>query len=326
MANNAFHPKDFKAWVKNESTNGDDPTITTGLAGLDVDSVSFPSLNVTQVANVRSGSGRVAVATDFFQDNKNRTVEVTLSGVLHCSGADRILMGNIMGSTADPLALAYNHTGTAGTYGVTTHSATTFTLVLASPDVVDGHNIVMNGCMVTNYQISADMGTDGGEYKYSATISSGLVPTLNDSSVEDGTMYTGSPIALSTLSTKKVYNLTPVMSGFSVTIDSPAVYAGFSSSGYEAFGRGEETSVVASSTVKLDSVTRGLATSFDTQSAHIASNLFTATQTTASDCSISIPSGVLTNVAYNEGDMMMLDVEMKALALTSGSILTIDVA
>jgi hypothetical protein len=34
----------------------------------------------------------------------------------------------------------------------------------------------------------------------------------------------------------------------------------------------------------------------------------------------------MTNVAYNEGDVMMLDVEMKALNKESGNILTIDLA
>ena len=36
------------------------------------------------------------------------------------------------------------------------------------------------------------------------------------------------------------------------------------------------------------------------------------TQATATDCSIAMGAGVLTNVALSEGDIMMLDVEMKA--------------
>jgi len=36
------------------------------------------------------------------------------------------------------------------------------------------------------------------------------------------------------------------------------------------------------------------------------------TQTTATDCSISMPDGILTDVTFNAGDMMMLDVAMKA--------------
>ncbi len=49
MANAVFSPKDFKAWVIEEATTGTKPTITSGLYQLDVDSISFPSLNVNQV-------------------------------------------------------------------------------------------------------------------------------------------------------------------------------------------------------------------------------------------------------------------------------------
>ena len=87
----------------------------------------------------------------------------------------------------------------------------------------------------------------------------------------------------------------------------------------------EVISITASATVKLDSVTMELPAEFDTQSTHDAAGLFTLTQTTAGNASISIPCGILTNVAYNEGDAMMLDVEMKALNKESGNILEIDV-
>tara|TARA_R100001594_G_scaffold113158_1_gene148004 strand:- start:38 stop:238 length:201 start_codon:yes stop_codon:yes gene_type:complete len=66
MANAVFSPKDFKAWVIEETTTGTKPTITSGLYQLDVDSISFPSLNVNQVASVRSNTGRVAHINDFF--------------------------------------------------------------------------------------------------------------------------------------------------------------------------------------------------------------------------------------------------------------------
>ena len=65
---------------------------------------------------------------------------------------------------------------------------------------------------------------------------------------------------------------------------------------------------------------------FDTQTSADLAGLFTLNQTTATNASISIPCGILTNVAYNEGDVMMLDVEMKALNQESGNVLTIDLA
>ena len=119
----------------------------------------------------------------------------------------------------------------------------------------------------------------------------------------------------------------PILSSFSVTLDSPAVYTGVAEgAGYACFGRGEEIAITAAATVKLDSVTMELPDEFDTQSAHIATNLLTLTQTTATNASISIPCGVMTNVAYNEGDAMMLDVELKALNKESGNIIAFDLA
>ena len=174
------------------------------------------------------------------------------------------------------------------------------------------------------------MGTDGGQYKFSATISSGRVPDLTDNTAVSGTAYDATHIDMSGIDVSAVKIASksePVLSSFGITIDSPAVYTGVAEgAGYACFGRGEEISVTANATVKLDSVTMELPAEFDTQSTHDASDLFTLTQTTATNASISIPCGIMTNVAFNEGDIMMLDVEMKALNKESGNVLAIDLA
>ena len=340
MANAVFSPKDFKAYVIAEA-GGDNtfkhgnvlssgaptkPAITSNLLKLNVDSISFPSFNVNQVSEVRAGAGRVAKAVDFFHDNKNSVTEISLSGVLSNSPGHNLLLENIMGSTADPLAIVYNHTGTSGTYGVTDGANTTFTTVLASPDTADGYNIVLRGCLCTNFAISADMG-DGGLYKFEATISTGLLPILDNAETEaEATSFVATPISLSTATTKTVNSVTAIMQNFNVTIDSPAIYTGVSSVGFEAFARGAETSVTASSTIKLDSVSRPILGNFHAGTVDTAGS-FTVTQGTESNYSLAIARSALTNVAYNEGDAMMLDVEMKALAHTdTESVLTVDKA
>ena len=95
MANAVFSPRDFKAWVIEETTTGTAPTLTSGLYQLDVDSVSFPSLNVNQVTSVRSQTGRVAHIDDFFQDNDYRAVEVSLSGTWHKDGGHVMLAQSV---------------------------------------------------------------------------------------------------------------------------------------------------------------------------------------------------------------------------------------
>ena len=336
MANAVFSPKDFKVFVSEEATTGTAPdlTSTSAVFQLDVDSVSFPTLNVNQVANVRSQTGRVAHIDDFFQDNDHRAVELSLSGTFHKDGGHVMLMQSVCSNALTPdsvadVTLGTNPTATVGKYGEAEGNKT-FTLVVQSPDRNDAQNIVMKGCLCTSFTLNADMGTDGGQYKFSATISSGRVPDLTENTAVSGTAYDANHIEMSGIdvSAVKIASKTaPVLSSFGLTIESPAVYTGVGEgSGYQCFGRGEEISVTASSQVKLDSVTMELPSEFDTQSTHVATDLLTLTQTTATNASISIPCGILTNVAYNEGDIMMLDVEMKALKKESGNILSIDLA
>ena len=335
MANAMFSPKDFKAWVIEEATTGTSPGITSGLYQLDVDSVSFPSLNTNQVLDVRSSTGRVLASQDFFQDNEHREVTVTLSGIYHKDGGHNMLLQNVCGNVLTPAAvedvsLAWNATGKSGLYGVS-EGDKTFTLVLAPPDTTDGYNIVLTGCNCTEFSITADMGTNGGMYMWSATISSGKNPDTANTDTEAGTAYAGSDkLFMSGLSAQGVGGISSgiVLNNFGVTISSPCVYTGTSSTGYTAFGRASEIAVTANAQVKYDSATRPLLNTFNTQVAggHITTNALTMTQTTAIDCSISMPSGILTNVALNEGDVMMMDVEMKAVGVGSGNVLEFNLA
>ena len=106
------------------------------------------------------------------------------------------------------------------------------------------------------------------------------------------------------------------------------MFTGIDSNGYRAFARGAETSVTANATVKLDSVTRSLPQDFYTQSSQTADDVgcLTLTQGTATNFSISMPRGVMTSCAYNEGDIMMLDVGLKGAVNGTDDLLTVDVA
>ena len=106
--------------------------------------------------------------------------------------------------------------------------------------------------MCTNFAISADMGTDGGKYTYSATVQTGRVAHFNNTSTPAGTAYSGSPITMAGLTSGSisVYSLNPVLSSFGVTIESPAVFTGVDSNGFKALGRGAETSDTSNATVK----------------------------------------------------------------------------
>tara|TARA_Y100001938_G_C8088558_1_gene433620 strand:+ start:634 stop:1647 length:1014 start_codon:yes stop_codon:yes gene_type:complete len=324
MANAAFSPKDFKAWVVEETDTGnnagalDAPAITSGLFQLDVDSVSFPSIAPNQVLDKRTSLGRVLHANDFYQDNVLRPTEVSLSGTYHNDTGHILLMQSVCGvdlqSTVADVVIPTASSTVSGLYGSGTEANKTFTLVLAPPDTTDGYNIVLVGCLCTSFSISADSTSEGGLYKWSATISTGCKPITNNTATEAGTVYSSAPISIATLTSATTINsiTSTVLSSFNVTVDSPAVYSGVAATGFAAFARGAELSVTCSAQVKYDSVTRPLLNNFNTQSAHDAADFFTMTQATATDCSIAIGAGVLTNVALSEGDIMMVDVEGKA--------------
>ena len=130
MANAAFSPKDFKAWIVEETTAGNAgainptaPVITSGLYQLDVDSVSMPSLNVNQNLDVRTSVGRVLHSNDFFQDNAMRATEVSLSGTYHNDVGHILLMQSVCGvslnsAIPDSLAIPTASTAVSGKYGV----------------------------------------------------------------------------------------------------------------------------------------------------------------------------------------------------------------
>jgi hypothetical protein len=230
-------------------------------------------------------------------------------------------------STVADVAIPTASTTVSGLYGSGTEANKTFTLVLAPPDTTDAYNIVLVGCLCTNFSISADAGSDGGVYKWSATISTGCKPITNNTATEAGTVYSSSPISIATLTGATTINsiASTVLSSFSVTIDSPAVYSGVAATGYAAFARGAELAVTCSAQVKYDSVTRPLINNFNTQTAHDAADFFTMTQASATDCSIAIGAGVLTNVAVSEGDIAMIDVEGKAVNV-GNNIIAFDLA
>ena len=179
--------------------------------------------------------------------------------------------------------------------------------------------------VVTSLSISADAGTEGGRYKFSATLQSGKVPDLASTAAAGSTVYANTTTSvLSNASGVKVYNTEAVLNSFTTTIDYPAVFTGITSTGYEVVSRGAECSVTHDCQVKYDGNTKGLVNSFDTQTAAMAENSFIIVNN--GKFGIDTANAVLTNVAYSEGDVMMLDVSLKAVDDGTDELLLIDLS
>ena len=325
-----FSPKEFKCFVISDATNAGSTGIhSSNMQQLDVDSISFPSLNVTQAMDVRSGVGHTLKDEDFFQDNKMRVVELSLSGTLHDDVGHRLLLANICGNAqADDTnqTIAAGHKIISQLYGAAvTNNASSLTVVLQPSDVSNQTGLELFGCVVTNFTISADAGTEGGRYKWSATLQTGKVPDLASTANPTITAYANTTTTtLGSASVTKIFNLDAMLNNFTTTVDYPAVFTGISSRGYQDVARGAECSVTHDCQVKYDSETKGFVNSFDTQTAAMAENTFIIANN--GNWGVDTANGVLTNIAYSEGDIMMLDGSIKAVDDGTDALLIVDLS
>ena len=322
----AFSPKEFRCYVISDATNAGTSGIhSSNMHQLDVDSVGYPSLNVTQALDVRSGAGHTLKDEDFFQDNTMRVVELSLSGTLHNDTGHKLLLQNICNDVSGDIAIATGFTGTSQKYGAAvTNAASSLTVVIQPSDVSNQRGLEFAGCVVTNMSISADAGTEGGRYKFSATLQTGVKPDLNSTSAAGSTAYANTTHAvLSSGSGFKVMNSDVVLNSFTTTIDHPAVFTGVTSTGYEVVSRGAECAVTVDCQVKYDAETKTLVNGFDTQTSHNGTASFVITNNNA--FGVAIDNAVYTNVAYSEGDVMMLDISMKSVDDGTDALITFDV-
>ena len=329
MASNiGFSPKEWEVWMIGEATLGTAATAGSGMYQLDVDSISMPSLNVNQSIDVRAGAGRTLKTADFYQDNNLRVVEISLSGRFHDDVGHKALLENITSEAGPDFTVPSGYTPEALQYGESETAADfdTFTLVLHAPDITNGKNIEMPGCVVTNFSLSSDAATDGGMYKWSATIQTGCACDFNENTACAGTNYVNTDLfKLSSATATEVLDVDATLSSFSLTLDNPAIITGtkLDAAGYDVINRASEFAVTLDCQVKYDANTDEFINVFDTQTA-----AFTATypfKITASNAGgVQIDNAVITNVALSEGDLMMLDVSMKALDDGSDALVTLD--
>ena len=181
------------------------------------------------------------------------------------------------------------------------------------------------GCVVTNFSITADAGTEGGRYKWSATLQTGRIPDLDSQVTPTITAYANNDgTTLAAASGVKVYGVESVLNSFTTTIDYPAVFTGITSGGYEVVSRGAECSVTHDCQIKYDTNTKDMISNFDGQTAAKAEESFIMVNN--GKFGIDTANAVLTNVALSEGDIMMLDVSMKAVDDGTDALLIVDLS
>ena len=246
---------------------------------------------------------------------------------MHLDAGHKLLLQNVCNDVSGDASVATGFTPASQLYGsAVTNSASSLTVVIKSSDHTNQRSLEIPGMVVTNFALSADAGEEGGRYKFSATLQSGVKPDVNESATLAGNnVYANTTnVFMSSASGLKVFNTDVVMQSFTATIDSPAVFSGVTSTGYELVTRGAETAVTVDTQIKYDGNTKGFINSFDTQTAPLSGNMFVMTNNNA--YGIDVQNGVFTNVAYAEADVMMLDCSIKAVDDGTDALITFDIS
>ena len=324
---NAYSPKQFMFLVAEQDDFGthaaDESSPNNDFLALDVDSIGSPSMNLNQSIEPRTGS-RILQATDFFQDKLAKVMEFSVSGTANTETLD-LLLTHITQGGAVPYSMASSVAGqTFTTATVDQTNISILSIVYRSPS--SGNDLSFKDCFCTSLTLNGDMGTEGGRIKYSATFKTGSLPTdLTDTQTVVDVAISANNYYMSSWDAddRKICDIANLLvNSFSLTVDNDAVFAGVTSTGYESVARIGEVSAIADFNIKYDANTDSLFELFHDQTTGVTEGAtLMATDTTPSDGEFEFlfANSILTNVAFSEGDMMGLDVSVKALGAGTGS-------
>ena len=208
ISTNAYSPKEFELGIDMEVECGTNDS--SAFIGVNVDSISFPTLNPIQVFDVRSHAGRVAQDVDAFLSNKQTVKEISFSGVLDTQIAPYLLDGIMGSASSEPfnsVSAAYgipeNYSPAEiqlGTGGTTGGNHLTYTVAIISP--ASGKSIELPGMVFTSLTISGDMGEESGRLKFDATMQSGMSASF-DQTEAINTAYGSTYYSLGDTTTKR---------------------------------------------------------------------------------------------------------------------------
>ena len=337
MANSkvSFSPKDFQLAIAPETAAG--TAIQAAGNGtfnyINIDSIEFPSLNPQQVLDVRHGTGRTLKAVDMFLTNKLTVKEISFSGIADDTILP-VLLQNITQETSSTYDIEFDYDPTEIKVGdVYSDNTGTFTVLIESPQ--SGYQMLFGGCVLTSLSISADIGEESGRVKFSGTFKSGMVPDLSptDLAPSNGTAHFNSNYFMSDYGdagdagadTTIAGIADPILKSFSFTLENDAQFMGFDAAGsYQVIARAlPEVSATFEASIKYDDETARLVEDFNNQSTGTVANTLAALTSSTRNVGISIPDSIITDVSFSEEEAMFLSVSSKAVAGTSGNLVSI---
>ena len=330
----AYSPKEFRLAFKTETDVG--TAVVSSMQEINVDSVELPSLNPTQVFDIRARAGRTAKLADVFTDGSLVDKEISFSGTAD-STVLPLLLKNITNSAVRaasggnyPAAYvipdSFTPTELKIAQGSLTADADLFTVAVLSPEAA--MDIVFPSCRLTSLTISGDMGTENGRIKISGSFKTKFNALLNQN-VTGSSSYGSTFYSMQTFGASKIIGGASdcILQSFSLNIENPAEYIGNTSVTAD-IGDGsaanQEPQVIAigipevsanlEATIKYDSNTTGLDNSYRSGSGvtiHLSNN---ANWHAATTFGIYAKKSIITSLSHNEGAAMMLDISSKLVA------------
>ena len=307
-------------------------TLTT----IESDSLVFPTFNDIRVdRRSGSGSGIMNATANKYHQAEGGTVEVSVSGYM-TEELYAILLPNVLGQalisssiTVDGSAKTNAHFHHGDTSGVEK------TLTFAFNGVADGTQVdcaLIRGCVITSLTLTADPNDDGGRMKFDLSAVSGIPHTL-------ASAFTNTAATMPAMSANfvylseidlftKVHNADGLLKSFSMTIDNPVVYGGFNDTGSSLAGAPmayirsvPEMKITINPVIKYDTNFDGLwnlsrATTALTTPAFTMYDHATIGSATRF---LEAADATLTNISWDEGDYLGLNIEMEVVGDTSTS-------
>lgn len=237
-----YSGKQFAVYVAEDLTVGAYNTAGADFHRIDVEGITLPTFTPNQEFEMRSSSGRIAEFDTMFSSSKGVETEFTLSGRLDLTTLSiftQAVLGTAASSNKIELTSPYNPANIAFGDSVSTDAFhQTLSFYFYTP-TADSDCYQMKGCVCTNLQLTADMGTASGRYDYSATFKTGYAPTKGDDDADNsGAAASSTNLFLSEQAFKElsIHNvdgasddftrIDPIFNSFSLTFDSPSVFLG----------------------------------------------------------------------------------------------------
>ena len=315
--NKAYSPKEFQFLIAEQNNFGtlEQAGSTLPYVAIDVDSIGSPTMNLNQTLDVRTGS-RVLQATDFFQDNLNKVMEFSVSGTTTTEALD-LMLGNITFGDTAPYSLASNQGANFLASDATNQSANQIlSIIYKSP--ASGHTLAFRDCFCTSISLTGDAATEGGRVKFSATFKSGSIPILDDSTIAADTAISSNNQYMSSWDADDriiAGHSNMLVNSFTFNIENDVTFSGVTSTGFEQIARAGEISATADFNIKYDDNTDVMFKNFHDQVTGASEGAtLMAHQATLVDGAFGfkLPNSVMTSVGFSEGDIMALDVSVKA--------------